>query len=98
MGGIPYYWERLDKARSIDQNIDWLFFGDDAPLGDEFDQLYASLFASPIGHLKVVEALSTKKVGMTREEVISATKMEDNGALTKGLLTLRMKYVRAANE
>ena len=88
LGGIPYYWERMDKAKSIDQNIDCLFFGDEAPLGDEFDQLYASLFSSPIGHLKVVEALSTKKVGMTRDEVIFATKMEDNGALTKVIAEL----------
>ena len=88
LGGIPYYWERLEKAQSIDQNIDRLFFGDDAPLGDEFAQLYASLFANPIGHLKVVEALSTKKVGMTREEVIAATKLEDNGALSKVLAEL----------
>ena len=88
LGGIPYYWERLEKAQSIDQNIDRLFFGDDAPLGDEFAQLYASLFANPTGHLKVVEALSTKKVGMTREEVIAATKLEDNGALSKVLAEL----------
>ena len=88
LGGVPYYWERLDKSKSIDQNIDWLFFGEDAPLGDEFDQLYASLFANPAGHVKVVEALSTKKVGMTREEVIVSTKMDDNGALTKVLAEL----------
>lgn len=88
LGGIPYYWERLEKSKSIDQNIDCLFFGDDAPLGDEFNQLYASLFTNPGGHLKVVEALSTKKIGMTREEIISAAKMEDNGALTKVLAEL----------
>ena len=88
LGGIPYYWERMEKSQSIDQNIDRLFFGDDAPLGDEFSQLYASLFANPGGHLKVVEALSTKKIGMTREEVLAATKLEDNGALTKVLAEL----------
>ena len=96
LGGIPYYWERLDKSKSMDQNIDWLFFGDDAPLGDEFDQLYASLFANPGGHLKVVEALSTKKIGMTREEIISSAKIEDNGALTKLLSELAAcGFVRA---
>ena len=88
LGGIPYYWERLEKSQSVDQNIDRLFFGENAPLGDEFTQLYASLFANPCGHLKVVEALSTKKAGMTREEVLGATKLEDNGAMTKVLAEL----------
>ena len=88
LGGIPYYWERLEKSRSMDQNIDWLFYGEDAPLGDEFDQLYASLFANPLGHLRVVEALATKKAGMSREEIITATGLDDNGALTKVLAEL----------
>lgn len=88
LGGVPYYWERMDRTKSMDQNIDWLFFGDDAPLADEFDQLYASLFVNPGGHLKIVEALSTKKAGMTREEVLTSTKMEDNGAVTKILAEL----------
>ena len=35
-----------------------------------------------------MEALSTKKAGMTREEVLTSTKMEDNGAVTKILAEL----------
>ena len=88
LGGVPYYWERLEKSRSLDQNVDGLFFGDAAPLFDEFEQLYASLFANPGGHLKVVEVLATKKVGMTRGEIVAASRLEDNGALTKVLAEL----------
>lgn len=85
LGGVPYYWERLEKGKSMDQNIDAMFFGDDAPLGDEFDQLYASLFLNPCGHIRVVETLSKKKVGMTRDEIISESGLADNGSLTKTL-------------
>lgn len=85
LGGVPFYWEKLDKAQSLDQNIDRLFFGPAAPLGDEFAQLYASLFKNPTAHIAVVTALGTKKVGMSREEIIGATHLDDSGALSKVL-------------
>lgn len=85
MGGIPFYWDKLDKAQSMDQNIDRLFFGLEAPLMDEFEQLYASLFRNPTAHIAVVTALGLKKIGMTREELLAATGLENCGALTKVL-------------
>ena len=38
----------------MDQNVDRLFFGLEAPLMDEFEQLYASLFKNPTAHIAVV--------------------------------------------
>lgn len=83
LGGIPFYWEKLEKSQSMDQNIDRLFFGREAPLADEFTQLYASLFKNPTAHVAIVTALGTKKIGMTREELQQATGLENCGALTK---------------
>lgn len=88
MGGIPYYWNFLQKGQSLAQNIDRLFFNKEGELKDEFDMLYASLFKSPENYIKVITALGEKKAGMTREEIISQTSMSDSGTLTKILKEL----------
>ena len=85
LGGIPFYWEKLERSQSMDQNVDRLFFGLEAPLSGEFDQLYASLFKNPTAHIAVVTALGAKKIGLTREELSLETGLENCGALTKVL-------------
>lgn len=85
MGGVPYYWSLLKKGMSLSQNIDAIFFEDGAPLADEFDHLYASLFKNPEGYLKIISALGTKKTGMTREEIVYSAKVSNSGELTKKL-------------
>jgi len=88
MGGIPFYWSFLRGDLSMAQNIDTLFFSDAAPLKNEFDYLYASLFKNPEPYLKIVTALGTKKAGMTRDEIIKAAGIEASGDLTKKLENL----------
>lgn len=78
LGGIPYYWSLMKKKWSLDQNIDNLFFKADAPLRDEYNALYASLFKFPEPYMKVVIALGGVKQGMQRNEIISKTKLSDN--------------------
>lgn len=58
VGGIPYYWSLMKKGRSVAQNIDAMFFADDAPLRDEFKYLYASLFKNPQNYIDIVSALA----------------------------------------
>lgn len=90
LGGIPFYWDMLERGESVPQALDRLFFaGDDAPLSGEFDRLYASLFRHPEAHLAIVGALGTKKSGMTREELLAETGRADNGRFTKALEELR---------
>ena len=48
VGGIPYYLDKIRKGRSAAQNIDALFFVENAALRDEFGQLYAALFEHQI--------------------------------------------------
>ena len=81
MGGIPYYWEQLEKGKSLDQNIDNLFFSDEGRLRYEYNELYRSLFKNPKPYIQIVEQLGTKKMGMTREELIATTGLPDNGKL-----------------
>ena len=81
-GGIPYYWGFLEKGQSLSQNIDRILFAKNAPLKKEFQYLYASVFKHPAIYLQIVEALSRKKAGMTREELIAATGLANSGTLT----------------
>lgn len=84
-GGVPYYWGFLKKGLSLSQNIDRILFEKDAPLRDEFKYLYASVFKKPENYVKIIEALGTKKVGMTRQEIINAAKISNSGDLTTKL-------------
>lgn len=65
-----------------------MFFASDAPLKSEFAELYSSLFRSTKIHLKVVEALGMKKVGMTREELLSCIRLTSSGSLSHCLAAL----------
>ena len=84
-GGVPYYWGFLQRGMSLAQNIDHILFEKDAPLKDEFKYLYASIFRNPTVYLQIIRALGTKKVGMTREEIIAATGRSNSGDLTDKL-------------
>lgn len=44
--------------------------------------LYASLFDKSENYIKVISALSSKNKGLTRDELIKATKMESGGDFT----------------
>lgn len=85
MGGIPFYWDFLQRGKSLAQNIDAIFFARDAPLRREFDYLFSSLFKHPSDYLAIVSALARRKAGMTREEILASTSLADSGALTQKL-------------
>ncbi len=87
-GGVPYYWTFLEKGQSLAQNVDRLLFSEEASLKDEFYYLYASIFKHPEGYLKIVQALSRKKAGFTRTELIEKAGLENSGMLTKRLAEL----------
>ncbi len=88
LGGIPFYWSYLEKGNSLPQNFDRMFFSDGAPLKNEFAELYSSLFRKTRIHLKVVETLGKKKVGMTREELLKNIKIASSGSLSQCLAAL----------
>jgi len=88
LGGIPYYWRYLVRGLSLAQNIDRLCFAVDAPLKNEFEELYASLFKNAQIYKQVVSALAKKKIGMTRLEILEALDMRATGKLTEVLETL----------
>ena len=98
MGGIPYYLSLLDPEISFTQNIDSLFFAKNAELHDEFEHLYRTLFTNGEAYIKVVEALSKKRRGLTRAEISEATGIAQNGALSKMLSDLKESgFIRIQN-
>ena len=81
-GGVPYYWGFIKKGLSLAQNIDHTLFDRNAPLRDEFKYMYASVFKNPETYIRIIETLGTKKVGLTREELITLTGLSNSGDLT----------------
>ena len=88
-GGVPYYWSFLKQGQSLVQNIDRILFAEDAPLKNEFDYLYAAIFKNPENYLKIIQALSRKKAGLARDEIIAATGLSNSGDLTRRLEELQ---------
>lgn len=88
LGGTPLYLQMLERSLSLTQNVDNLFFVQNAPLAREYDFLFRSLFKESTLHRQIVETLANKSMGMTRMEIIETAKIEDNGVLTKVLRNL----------
>ena len=88
MGGVPFYWSLLEQGKSVTQNVDNLFFSSTGKLHYEYQELYDSLFKNPEPYLSVVSSLGTKKMGLTREELIREGHITNNGQLTKVLQDL----------
>lgn len=88
LGGTPFYLQMLERNLSMTQNVDNLFFAQNAPLTREYDFLFRSLFNEAIVHRQIIETLASKVVGMTRMEIIATAKIEDGGLLTKALRNL----------
>lgn len=88
MGGIPYYWSFLRMGESLAQNIDRIFFHNDAPLRDEYAALYASLFRNAAPHIAIISALATKKAGMLRNEILLTSRLGDNMVFSRALTEL----------
>jgi uncharacterized protein len=97
-GGIPFYWDDVVAGKSAMQNIEQICFTRNGLLRDEFNNLYRSLFRDYEKHLNIVEALSQKSKGLTREEIIKIAKLNNGGSVTRLLRELEESgFVRKYN-
>ncbi len=80
-GGIPYYLNYFRRDLSLAGNVDMLFFSKNAPFRIEFDRLFASIFKNAESAKEIVEFLSTKSIGYTRNEIAKKLKTSNSGAL-----------------
>ncbi|MBZ4189279.1 AAA family ATPase [Niabella beijingensis] len=98
MGGIPFYLNQVDPGRSAAQNIDRICFSESGLLVTEFDDLYRSLFNKAEKHIQIIEALSKKAKGLTRDAIITLTKLPNAGSTTRILKELEESgFIRKYN-
>jgi AAA+ ATPase superfamily predicted ATPase len=79
IGGIPHYLNFVQKGKSLPQNINTMCFTKDGALVREFDNLYAALFNSADRHVRIIRALSTKTIGLTRTALLKLAKLDSGG-------------------
>ena len=91
-GGIPYYLRYVEPGLSADENIQKIIFGLDAPLEEEFEKLFYSLFEVADAYIELIKLIAKKKIGTTRAELKSVAKLSTDG----GRLTERLQDLCAA--
>jgi AAA+ ATPase superfamily predicted ATPase len=87
LGGVPYYMNLLNPQQSLAQNIERLFFAKNAPMREEFDELFNALYTHADKYIDVINALSGSKKGLLRAEIVEQTG-QSGGRLTKLLENL----------
>lgn len=105
-GGVPHYLRRVEKGRSAAENIDRLCFTKDGLLVNEFDRLYSSLFESSENYVKVVRALASKRIGMSRDQLLAKAGLRSGGGATRilealeesGFVSRHVPFGKKANE
>lgn len=94
-GGVPYYLNMLRRNESLDTNIDRLFFSREAPLREEYEFLFRSLFRDSNTYMQIIDAMASRNSGVTREELIKTAGLADGGGLTTILKNLeRSDFIR----
>jgi hypothetical protein len=88
MGGIPHYLRQLKKGLSATQNINEICFTKDGFLVNEFDRLYDSLFDDSKDYKTIVTALSKKRNGLVRRELLAVIGAKPGGTLNRILKNL----------
>jgi len=88
LGGIPYYMGYMEQNKSFAQNIDNLLFRDKAPLSDEYERLFRSIFVKPDATKRIIEVLATRHKGYTRTEISQKTGIPTSGDFSKLLQAL----------
>jgi len=88
MGGIPYYLSMLDQTKGLAENIDKIYFSENAEMKSEYNRLYMSLFNNPKPYIDVIQLLAKHKKGLTRKEISEKLKTAYNGHLSDVLENL----------
>ncbi|MDO4197835.1 MAG: ATP-binding protein [Erysipelotrichaceae bacterium] len=85
IGGIPYYWGFMKKEYSLSQNIDEMFFKWNAGLSNEFKYLFSSLFKNAEDYITIIETLSSKISGLSRNEILEISGLKGSGDFSNKL-------------
>ncbi len=82
LGGIPFYWDEVEKGLSATQNVNKICFSKNGLLRTEFQNIFKSLFNKAEKHELIVATLAKKTKGFTRKEIIEDSKISDGGGLS----------------
>ncbi|MEM7374765.1 MAG: ATP-binding protein [Bacteroidota bacterium] len=84
-GGIPLYLEAVDGNKSAIQNINEICFTRTGLLQNEFHRLYPALFDHADNHIAIIRTLATKRIGLSRTEIIAQAKVPNGSSTSKVL-------------
>lgn len=94
-GGVPYYLSLMRQDMGVAQNVDRLIFSSTGELRTEKDNLFKSLFKHSEDYVSIIEALSAKSKGLTRNELLDATGLHNNARFTNMLQELEnCRFIR----
>jgi uncharacterized protein len=82
LGGIPHYLNQIKPGQSAAQIIDSACFTKTGFLYNEFTDLYQALFDTAERHIKIIRALASKPMGLSRGELIKTCKLQSGGSTT----------------
>lgn len=92
LGGVPYYLNYIEPRLTSNENIQKIIFNQNAPLNNEFDLLFESLFENASVYVELLKIIAQKREGLTRGEIASIAKLSTNG----GTLSERLNDLCAA--
>ena len=88
LGGVPHYLKEVKKGQSAAQNINRICFEQHGLLVNEFENLYNALFINAKQHISIIQALAAKQKGLSRKEILAATRLKDGGSFSRLLKEL----------
>ncbi len=87
LGGVPFYLDLVRRGESPSQVVSRLCFAG-GTLHAEFDTLFRALFLEGDHHEQIVRALAKQRRGLTRQELLTATRIKSGGRVAQWLKEL----------
>ncbi|MBQ3657987.1 MAG: AAA family ATPase [Bacteroidales bacterium] len=88
LGGTPYYLSLLDRAKTLNANIDTLYFNKQGELRTEFGFLFRSIFNDSNVYHRIVKILSEAPEGLSLNKIAEKLETSKGGSLSTVLKNL----------
>jgi uncharacterized protein len=94
-GGVPKYLEEIEMGKSFEQNLERLFFNENALFLEEFDKIFNVHFKEPRNYLNIVKALQKRTLNL--DQIARHLKMKSSGGVKAYVENLELaEFVRSA--
>jgi hypothetical protein len=88
LGGLPYYLEQIKRGESVSKAIERICFSETGTLKYEYQNLYKALFTNWENHEAVVACLAAAHQGLSREQLVTKSKIKAGGPFTRAMKDL----------